>query len=136
MARFLGLNVMEGEITRSFSRASARQGERYAEVRLRDESVIWGMLAHDQDSSVGAKVLACVRKEHVRLDENGAHSGQEPPALMGQVRAASFMGLTEEYVISVGGAHIRSIQTPQGHGLGDRVQVVIRPEDCAVLAAG
>ena len=61
-----------------------------------------------------------------------AHHG----ALIGEVRAASFLGADEEYVIDLDGVELRSIQPPIGAQAGDRVEVTIRPENCTVFADG
>ncbi|HWX47877.1 MAG TPA: ABC transporter ATP-binding protein [Roseomonas sp.] len=120
VARFLGLNVLEGEMLGS------KDGQ--AEIRLPQGMTLRGTLGDGATPARGSKVLACVRKEHVRF---GAGAG-----LPAELRASSFLGLTEEYVLDLGGIELRAVQSPTGGAPGDRVQVAIRPEECVVLPAG
>jgi hypothetical protein len=83
---------------------------------------------------VGAPVLACVRKEHVTIRKLPADAPPSAGALVGEIRAASFLGLEEEYVVAVDGVELRAIQPPSGMQSGDRVEVAIRPEDCIVFS--
>ena len=100
---------------------------------LRDPAALDHVLAHLKP---GAPVVACIRKEHVairKLPPGGtAHYG----GLIGEVRAASFLGADEEYVLDLDGVELRSIQPPIGAQAGDMVEVTIRPENCTVFADG
>jgi hypothetical protein len=51
-------------------------------------------------------------------------------------QAASFLGLEEEYVISIDGIELGAIQPPSGLYAGERVVVTIRPQDVLVFVAG
>ena len=53
--------------------------------------------------------------------------------MIGEVRAASFLGAEEEYVLDLDGVELRSIQAPIGAQAGDMVEVTIRPENCTVF---
>ena len=51
-------------------------------------------------------------------------------------RAASFLGLDEEYMIVIGRRwNCAPIQPAERGRLGDAVDVTVRPEDCIVFAA-
>jgi len=122
IARFLGLNVVEAEMI-------GRAGE-IAEIRLPQGARLRGILGDGPAPATGSRVLACIRKEHVRL---GQESGLAP--LEAELRASSFLGLTEEYVLDLGGVELRAVQPPSGGVPGDRVAIAIRPEECVVLPA-
>jgi len=128
VARFLGLNLLQGRVLRS---RSADDGT-YAEIALRDGISLWGRVVGPQDLAAGAPALACVRKEHVRLAPCGA---SQDGVLSGEVRASSFLGLTEEYVLDLGGLELRAVQPFMGTAPGQRVAVSIQPEECIVLPA-
>jgi hypothetical protein len=53
----------------------------------------------------------------------------------GKVRAASFLGLEEEYLIVVDGVELRAVRPPSGARSGDTVEVSIRPQNCMVFLA-
>jgi ABC-type Fe3+/spermidine/putrescine transport system ATPase subunit len=132
-ARFLGLNVLGGRATRTGDWAA---GPCYAEVALSDRLTLRGLVGDMTPMPAGTQVLACVRKEHVAIRKLAQGV---PPALgshPGEIRAASFLGLEEEYVVEVGGVELRAIQPPSGVAAGDRVEVSIRPEDCIVFMEG
>jgi iron(III) transport system ATP-binding protein len=141
VARFLGLNVVEGRVLRLVASSTVgRPG--YAEVGLRGGPVLWGQVGAGQQLREGSRVLACVRREHVRLrgadaPSSGPSASTSTPGARvhrGVVRAASFLGLVEEYVVDLGGVELRAIQPPTGARSGDLVDVTIGPEDCIVLA--
>jgi hypothetical protein len=48
-------------------------------------------------------------------------------------RAASFLGLQEEYIVAIDGVTLGAIQSPRGLHAGEAVTVTIRPEDCIVF---
>jgi len=128
VARFLGLNVQAGKLLRT-------DGSRYAEVALSDALTLHGLYENDPALAEGAPIVLSVRKEHVgvrRLAE-----GEQPAQglLAGHVVAASFLGLEEEYVVRIGDIDLRAIQPPLGIQAGDRVEVTLRPDECAVFAA-
>src|SRR6185437_2937348 len=115
-------------------------GPRRAQVTLDNGPTLWGEVGNGHAVKVGDRVLACIRKEHVGI--GAAAAGAAPPApdpagdnrpVAGEIRAASFLGLTEEYIVAMGGAELRSIQSISGIQAGDAVAVSIRPADCIVL---
>ena len=137
VARFLGLNVMEGVVAETGASAPGANGEGgYARVTLDGNGpMLWGQFGRGHKIKKGDRVLAAVRKEHVGIrpqDENGgaAAGGQSFAA---QIRAASFLGLVEEYIVAVGDVEMRAIQPPTGVSSGDPVDVSISPDDCIVL---
>ena len=133
IARFLGLNVCEGKVLRS---GDLPVGLCYAEVALSDRLTLRGLIGDERPMPSGAPVLACVRKEHVAIRKlaPGAAPSNGPHSWVGEVRAASFLGLEEEYIVDLGGVELRAIQPPSGVQSGDRVEVVIRAEDCTVFS--
>jgi iron(III) transport system ATP-binding protein len=140
VARFLGLNVASGIVTRTSRDPQVeivgRTGEEsYAEIEVGENTRVWGVMGQDGPIQIGSRALACVRREHVQirkdtlpLDQGTGHT------VPGQIRAVSFLGLTEEYIVSVGGTELRAIQPAQGVAAGERVSVSIRPQECIVLA--
>ena len=131
IARFLGLNVCPGKALRS---GDLPVGLCYAEVALGDRMMLRGLIGDEHPMPSGASVLACVRKEHVAIRKLAPGEAPASGAQVGEVRAASFLGLEEEYIIDLGGVELRAIQPPSGVQSGDRVEVMIRPEDCTVFA--
>jgi hypothetical protein len=53
----------------------------------------------------------------------------------GEIRAASFLGLSEEYIVAVNDMELRVIQPSSEVQSGDSVEVSVRPEDCIVFLA-
>jgi hypothetical protein len=53
----------------------------------------------------------------------------------GEIRAASFLGLSEEYIVAANDVELRVIQPSSDVQSGDRVEVSIRPQDCLVFPA-
>jgi hypothetical protein len=121
----------------------APDGGLYVEVALADGFSMWGVLGGAMPPAVGANVLACTRKEHVGVDKAGTASldaatavDAHPPharVFHGIARAASFLGLEEEYIVAIGGVAFGAIQPPRGLHAGDAVTVTIRPGDCIVF---
>ena len=132
-ARFLGLNVLGGKAIRTGDWAA---GPCYAEVALSDRLTLRGLIGDMTPMPEGTPVLACVRKEHVAIRKLALGAQPVAGAQVGEIRAASFLGLEEEYVVVVGGVELRAIQPPSGVQAGDRVEVSIRPEDCIVFMEG
>jgi hypothetical protein len=54
---------------------------------------------------------------------------------MGKARAASFLGLEEEYMIVIDGVELRAVSPASGVASGDAVEVSIRPQDCMIFRA-
>jgi ABC-type Fe3+/spermidine/putrescine transport system ATPase subunit len=65
VARFLGLNVLPGRIARLLPYGGAG---REVEVALADEVRLAGILRGAKDVAPGTSVLACIRKEHVAVE--------------------------------------------------------------------
>ena len=141
VARFLGLNVMDAKVVRtepSVHGAPAGSAEsRLAQVELDGGVMLWGEVGPGRQVREGERVLACIRKEHVGIRLPVA--GTPPPSgasqlLAGEIRASSFLGLVEEYIVAVGGVELRAIQPFTGAQSGDRVEVSINPSACIVLS--
>ena len=131
VARFLGLNVRGGKAIRT---GDLQIGLCYAEVALSERLTLRGLIGDERPVAEGAPVLACIRKEHIEIRKLPPGGLPGIGALIGQVRAASFLGADEEYVIDLDGVELRAIHVPIGAQTGDRVEVTIRPENCTVFA--
>ncbi len=132
VARFLGLNVRGGTALRTGDPAV---GLCHAEVALSEHVTLRGLIGGERPMPVGAPVVLCVRKEHVAVRRLAPGEAPGEGALAGEIVAASFLGLEEEYVVRLDGVELRAVQVPLGVAAGDRVAVTIRPEDCTVLPA-
>jgi iron(III) transport system ATP-binding protein len=130
VARFLGLNVRPGRAIRT---ADLQTGLCYAEVALSDRLTLRGLIGDERPILPGAPVLACIRKEHIGVRRLLPGATTRHGALIGEVRAASFLGAEEEYVIDLDGVELRSLHAPVGAQAGDTVEVTIRPENCTVF---
>jgi iron(III) transport system ATP-binding protein len=140
VAEFLGFNINRGRAVDIMPR---RKGF-YVEVALTDGLRIWGVLRGGKPALPGQSVLACSRKEHIAVakpadvavlphrDVEGVPSEQ---TFVGVTQAASFLGLEEEYVLSIGGIEMGAIRPPCGLRAGEPVAVTIRPEDVIVFVA-
>ncbi len=106
---------------------------RYAQVALAGGLTLWGVVGQDGPIGDNAPVLACIRKEHIAVRPSPDAGTQGLP---GQIKAASFLGLQEEYLVAAGPVEMRAIQGPSVLKAGDRVAATIRPEDCIVLLEG
>jgi iron(III) transport system ATP-binding protein len=133
VARFLGLNVRGGKAIRI---GDPHTGLCYAEVALSERLTLRGLIGDERPIVPGAPVLACIRKEHVALRKLPPGGMTKHGALIGEVRAASFLGAEEEYVLDLDGVEMRSLHAPIGAQAGDMVEVTIRPENCTVFADG
>ena len=133
VARFLGLNVRGGRAIRT---SDLQTGLCYAEVALSDRLTLRGLIGDERPIAPGASVLACIRKEHVSIRKLAPGGTARHGAMIGEVRAASFLGAEEEYVLDLDGVELRSLQAPIGVQAGDMVEVTIRPENCTVFAEG
>jgi iron(III) transport system ATP-binding protein len=144
VARFLGLNVIRGRIVRALSRGSRSD----IEVELAAGLRLWGVLSGEKPASPATRgatvVLACIRKEHIAITGAGDASAARAPhpeaadgeqSFAGVVRAASFLGLEEEYVVDIGGVEFGAIGPPRGLAAGDAVTATIRRDDCFVFVA-
>jgi hypothetical protein len=112
----------------------------YVEVALSADFGMWGVLKSERAPSPGACVLVCTRKEHVAVAKRaGAEPRPDvasPPDAQtfdGITRAASFLGLEEEYLIAIDGIELGAVQPPRGLHAGEPITVTIRTEDCIVF---
>jgi iron(III) transport system ATP-binding protein len=141
VARFLGLNVWPGTLLGP--NADGPDGQRYAQVALADGFSLWGVIDDDHAVTAGTSVVACLRKEHMDVrplaaDRPKSAAGfalSEGQTFAGEVRAASFLGLEEEFMIVIAGMELRSVRPASGVGTGDAVEVSIRPQDCLIFRA-
>jgi iron(III) transport system ATP-binding protein len=142
VARFLGLNVWPGKLHGAKGVSQGPDGQSYAQVTLANGFSLWGLIGDEAGIAEDAPVVACVRKEHigVRKVDAGAQApdGRLPAVeqrFAGKIRAASFLGLEEEYMIVVEGVELRAVRPPSGVRSGDMVEVSIRPQHCMVFLA-
>jgi iron(III) transport system ATP-binding protein len=141
VARFLGLNVMEATVGEAGGKPPgvAAPDRQYAQVTLSGGGpTLWGQVGRGHAIRKGDRVLAAIRKEHVGIGARGANpvaaaiiGAQSFPA---QIRAASFLGLVEEYIVAIGGVELRAIQPITGFASGDDVEIGIRADDCILLS--
>jgi iron(III) transport system ATP-binding protein len=141
VAEFLGLNINRGRVVNCVPRGDA-DGV-FVEVALSGDFRMWGVLRSGSAPVPGASVLACTRKEHIavakragavpRRDVAGPTDAQ---TFDGVTRAASFLGLEEEYLIAIDGVELGAIQPPRGLHAGEPITVTIRTEDCIVFVGG
>ena len=140
VAEFLGLNINRGRVLNSVP----RKGGFHVEVALADDFRIWGVLQGDKPAVPGASVLACTRKEHIAVAKRADAAAAPRPDVAGvpgaqifsgMTRAASFLGLEEEYVIAIDGIELGAIQPPCGLHAGEPITVTIRPEEVIVFVA-
>ncbi len=132
VARFLGLNVRGGH---AISTGDLQTGLCYAEVALSERLTLRGLIGDERPIAPGAPVLACIRKEHIEIRKLPPGGPTRHGALIGEVRAASFLGADEEYVLDLDGVELRAVHVPIGAQAGDMVEVTIRPENCTVFVA-
>jgi iron(III) transport system ATP-binding protein len=133
VARFLGLNVVPGRVLQTGTATdfgASGQGARYAEVALGEGIAVSGVVGSGEPIGEGASVLACIRKEHVAVRRGDAAGA---PGFAAEIKAASFLGLQEEYLVKAGTVELRAIQGPSALKAGDRAMVTVRPDDCIVL---
>ena len=132
VARFLGLNALEGSVART----TTAEGASYAEVAVKGLR-IWGRVGNGAALRIGDPVVACVRREHVGVGpvKSSRTASDEPPlqSFAGKVRTSSFLGLAEEFSVEVGNVELRAVQPYLGTLSGD-VEVTIYPDHCIVLA--
>jgi iron(III) transport system ATP-binding protein len=138
VAQFLGLNVHEGQVIRitdapPYALSAAGAGHRWAQVELAGGTTVWGKVGHDRPVVTGRKALLCVRKEHVRIAARSAPAPDQQ-AFAASVRAASFQGLSEEYIIDLSGIEFRAIQPSAGVRSGESVNVGLAADDCIILS--
>jgi iron(III) transport system ATP-binding protein len=138
VAEFLGLNINRGLVVRCVPRHDA--DGLYVEVALSGDFSMWGVLRGETAPVPGANVVACTRKEHIVVAKRAGAAPRpsvaDPPkeqTFDGVMRAASFLGLEEEYLIAIDGIELGAIQPPRGLHAGEPIAVTIRTEDCIVF---
>jgi iron(III) transport system ATP-binding protein len=117
IARFFGMNVLEGRLI------GPAADRRYLEVELSARLVIRGVAAPEQQLQEGGRVLACIRKDAVRLIR-----AQPPVEAPGVIVAASFLGTNEEYLVDIAGIRIEAVAPASGLAKGDKVHVTMTPD--------
>ena len=117
-ARFFGMNVLEGRLL------GPATDRRYLEVELSARLVVRGVAASDQALQEGGRVLACIRKDAVRI----VRPRPEEEAA-GVVVSVSFLGANEEYLIDIAGIRIETAGPALGLAKGDRVHVTMTPDE-------
>jgi iron(III) transport system ATP-binding protein len=140
VAEFLGFNINNGRVVNSSPRPEGSD----VEVELGDGFRIWGVQYGGKPTAVGQCVRVCSRKEHIAVAKlaNAAELPRRDVAgvpkeqtFIGVAHAASFLGLEEEYVISIDGIEIGAIQPPCGLRAGEPVMVTIRSEEVLIFVA-
>jgi iron(III) transport system ATP-binding protein len=142
VAEFLGLNINRGRVVKAIPR---KEGDGFhVEIALANGFRIWGIQQGENAAAPGTSVLACTRKEHIAVAKCAGSTPAPYPddagppkeqTFAGLTRAASFLGLEEEYVIAIDGIELGAIQPPSGLHAGEAVTVTIRPEDVIVFVA-
>jgi iron(III) transport system ATP-binding protein len=138
LAQFLGLNVHEGQVIRvadapPFALPTGGTSNRWVQLELAGGTAVWGKAGHDRPLVMGRKALLCVRKEHVRVTAPPAPAPDQQ-AFAATVRAASFQGLSEEYIIDLAGVEFRAVQPSAGVRSGESVNVGLAAHDCIILS--
>jgi ABC-type Fe3+/spermidine/putrescine transport system ATPase subunit len=82
--------------------------------------------------------VLCVRREHVRVEKFTAGprwsgSDRREQFFSGVVRAISFQGLHQEYVLDLGGVMLRAVGPPFEVQEGDTVAITIDRDNCVIL---
>ncbi len=139
VAEFLGFNINHGQTVNVVPKAEGF----HVEVALADGFRIWGVQRDEAPARPGQSVLVCSRKEHITVAKPTGPTATSQPGgvegvpgeqtFIGVTQASSFLGLEEEYVISVGGIEMGAIQRACGLRAGESVAVTIRPEDVIVF---
>jgi iron(III) transport system ATP-binding protein len=117
-ARFFGMNVLEGRVL------GPSVDKRYLEVELSARLVVRGVAAPDQEFQPGGRVLACIRKDAVRI----LRPRQREDAA-GVIVAVSFLGAEEEYLVDIAGVRIEAVGPATGLTKGERVHVTMTPDE-------
>jgi len=146
VARFLGFNVLQGRVVGHNAQDSEDSREpRSVRVALGEGLILSGVVSEDGVFADGSSVLVCIRRERISVRKSAptttAAADSATMALpdrqvfSGEIRAASFLGLSEEYIVAANDVELRVIQPSSDVQSGDRVEVSIRPQDCLVFPA-
>ena len=138
VARFLGFNVIPGLVDKpSVSQANAAFEPFYVDVRLDGGPVLRGGVIAEQVPKPGERVFVCIRREHIsarKVEEPYAERLHDHTQVFpGEVKAATFLGFHQEYILEIDGLEVRAVQLDMGLETGDEVEVHIRPQSCIVL---
>ncbi len=141
VAEFLGFNINRGQVVNVVPQAEGF----HVQFALADGVRMWGVQRGETPARPGQSVLACSRKEHIAVSKPGDATATSrrnavegmpgEQTYVGVTQAASFIGIEEEYVISIDGIEMGSIQRACGLRAGESVTVTIRPEDVIVFVA-
>jgi iron(III) transport system ATP-binding protein len=145
VARFLGFNVHPGRVIGASEQVRGCGARRAVQVAIGRNLMLWGVVGHDRPVADGSPVLVCIRKEHIGVHQPGPGAEEatssavpalaHPQVVCGEICAASFLGLAEEYIVAVDGVELRAIQPAGAVRPGDRVDIAIKPQDCLVFVA-
>jgi hypothetical protein len=97
---------------------------RYLEVELSARLIVRGVAVPDQEFQAGGRVLACIRKDAVRIVRPGPGEAAE-----GVIAAAAFLGAEEEYLVDIAGVSIEAVGAATGLVKGDKVHVTMTPDE-------
>jgi iron(III) transport system ATP-binding protein len=117
-ARFFGMNVLEGRML------GPSADSRYLEAELSERLVVRGVPAPDLEFPEGGRVLACIRKDAVRISRPRASEDAQ-----GVIVSAVFLGAEEEYLVDIAGVRIEAVGPAAGLVKGDKVRVTMTPEE-------
>jgi len=117
-ARFFGMNVLEGRLL------GAAADTRYHEVELSARLVVRGVTAPDHEFPEGGRVLACIRKDAVKI-----FRPRQGETAAGVIVAASYLGADEEYIVDIAGVRIEAIGPAAGLTKGEKVHVTMTPDE-------
>ena len=117
-ARFFGMNALEASII------APAPGSKWTKAALSPELSIEGRGTTITNFREGEKVLACIRKEAVRLSR-----APYPEDVTGIVAAASFLGSDEEYIVDIAGVRLHAVGPALGLEKGDAVRIQMAPEE-------
>ena len=94
------------------------------QLELSARLVIRGVAAPDHDLPEGGRVLACIRKDAVRIFRPRA--GEEAA---GVIVEASFLGSGEACIVDIAGVRIETAGQVSGLAKGDKVHVSMMPDE-------
>ena len=113
-ARFFGMNVLEGRLI------GTAWDNQHLEVELSERLVVRGTAAPDQELRKDGHVLACIRKDAVRL-----HRPTPNHEANGVIAAVSFLGTDEECIVEVAGVRLQAAGPAMGFVKGEPVLVTM-----------
>jgi iron(III) transport system ATP-binding protein len=138
VAKFLGLNMIEGTVTR----ITAVQGETgetvLGEIAFGAGQSLRGLVIGSAPQE-GSRGIACVRREHTRLDKPlsprpGDGDSHGVSIFDATVKATTYLGLDRESLLMVNGTELRAIGPAAHLPSNTIVQVSIRPSECFIFA--